>query len=166
MSGRQIAGMLCQELPVERTVGRGQTDGANARVLDDPARTEAFIRGQHPGSSSPAYLLAKTVDLSPFGHLLDLGGGSVHSRSRRSVVTRRSAQWSLIMPASLRSPRRSLRMPVSSSPRSMRRATAPPRQSRAGRASRNSRTRYIRGKRPTEAQTRRQIHDSKAVLGN
>jgi hypothetical protein len=44
--------------------------------LDDPVRTEEFIRGQHAGSSGPAYLLAKTHDVARFTRLLDLGGGS------------------------------------------------------------------------------------------
>jgi len=74
---QQIAGTLYSELPIARTVVRGQSQATTyAHFLDDPARTEAFIRGQHAGSSGPASLLAKSLDLSPFTRLLDLGGGS------------------------------------------------------------------------------------------
>ena len=74
---RQIAGTLYQQVPAARAVVRGGPSGATyARFLDDPARAEEFIRGQHAGSAGPAYLLAKTHDLRQFTCLLDLGGGS------------------------------------------------------------------------------------------
>lgn len=74
---RQIAGTLYLQVPAARAVVRGEAGGATyAGFLDDPARAEEFIRGQHAGSSGPAYLLAKTHDLAPFTCLLDLGGGS------------------------------------------------------------------------------------------
>jgi hypothetical protein len=74
---RQIAETLYARMPETRAVLRGQGHTTTyARFLNDPARTELFIRGQHAGSSGPAYLLAQTLDLSPFGRLLDLGGGS------------------------------------------------------------------------------------------
>jgi SAM-dependent methyltransferase len=74
---RQIAGTLYQQVPAARSVVRGGPRGATyARFLDDPARAEEFIRGQHAGSAGPAYLLAKTHDLGQFTCLLDLGGGS------------------------------------------------------------------------------------------
>jgi 2-hydroxy-4-(methylsulfanyl)butanoate S-methyltransferase len=73
----QIAETLYLQMPLTRAALRGQPGaGGYADFLNDPARTELFIRGQHAGSSGPAYLLAKTVDLSPYGCLLDLGGGS------------------------------------------------------------------------------------------
>ncbi len=74
---RQIAGTLYAQLPAARAVVRGEpVDQTYAGFLDDPARAEAFIRGQHAGSAGPAYLLAKTHDVSRFTCLLDLGGGS------------------------------------------------------------------------------------------
>jgi 2-hydroxy-4-(methylsulfanyl)butanoate S-methyltransferase len=74
---RQIAGTLYQQLPAARAVVRGGPSGPTyASFLDDPARAEEFIRGQHAGSAGPAYLLAKTHDLGQHTCLLDLGGGS------------------------------------------------------------------------------------------
>lgn len=74
---RQIAEILYAQVPDTRAILRGQAQaGTYNRFLEDPARTELFIRGQHAGSSGPAYLLAKTLDLSSFKCLLDLGGGS------------------------------------------------------------------------------------------
>jgi SAM-dependent methyltransferase len=74
---RQIAGILYPQVPAARSVVRGGPSGATyARFLDEPARAEEFIRGQHAGSAGPAYLLAKTQDLGRFTCLLDLGGGS------------------------------------------------------------------------------------------
>jgi SAM-dependent methyltransferase len=74
---RQIAATLYDQVPVARAVVRGETGGATyAGFLDDPVRAEEFVRGQHAGSTGPAYLLAKTHDLTPFTRLLDLGGGS------------------------------------------------------------------------------------------
>jgi SAM-dependent methyltransferase len=74
----QIAQTLYPQLPVARAVLRGglTTPPTYAAFLDDATRAEAFIRGQHAGSSGPAYLLAKSEDLSAFSRLLDLGGGS------------------------------------------------------------------------------------------
>jgi hypothetical protein len=74
---RQIAGTLYAQVPAARAVVRdGASDATYAGFLDDPARAEAFIRGQHAGSSGPAYLLAKTLDVGAATCLLDLGGGS------------------------------------------------------------------------------------------
>jgi 2-hydroxy-4-(methylsulfanyl)butanoate S-methyltransferase len=74
---RQIAGTLYAQVPSARAVARGEAvDATYAGFLDDPARAEAFIRGQHAGSAGPAYLLAKSHDVSRFRCLLDLGGGS------------------------------------------------------------------------------------------
>jgi SAM-dependent methyltransferase len=73
---RQIATTLYPQVPAARAVVRGQPGGTYAAFMDEPARVEEFIRGQHAGSSGPAYLLAKTHDLTRFTCLLDLGGGS------------------------------------------------------------------------------------------
>ena len=74
---RQIAATLYAQVPYARAVVRGEARSQTyAGFLDDPARVEEFIRGQHAGSSGPAYLLAKTQDLAGFSCLLDLGGGS------------------------------------------------------------------------------------------
>ncbi|MGH7358129.1 MAG: methyltransferase [Candidatus Rokuibacteriota bacterium] len=74
---RQIAMTLYSQLPAARAVVRGAAVGPTyAGFLEDPARAEEFIRGQHAGSSGPAYLLAKTFDAAPYTRLLDLGGGS------------------------------------------------------------------------------------------
>ena len=73
---RQIAGTLYAQLPTARAVVRGAGRATYAAFLDDPARAEEFIRGQHAGSSGPAYLLAKTLDVGQCRTLLDLGGGS------------------------------------------------------------------------------------------
>jgi SAM-dependent methyltransferase len=74
---RQIAATLYRQVPTARAVVRGAAPAATyAGFLDDPARAEEFIRGQHAGSAGPAYLLAKTQDLARFTTLLDLGGGS------------------------------------------------------------------------------------------
>ena len=74
---RQIAATLYAQVPAAAGVIRGHAAGVTyAGFLDDPARTEEFIRGQHAGSSGPAYLLARSHDLSGFTRLLDLGGGS------------------------------------------------------------------------------------------
>jgi 2-hydroxy-4-(methylsulfanyl)butanoate S-methyltransferase len=74
---RQIAATLYPQLPAARTVMRGgPAGGTYAGFLADPARAEEFIRGQHAGSSGPAYLLAKTFAAGAYACLLDLGGGS------------------------------------------------------------------------------------------
>jgi SAM-dependent methyltransferase len=74
---RQIATTLYAQLPAARAVVRGAAAGSTyAGFLEDPARAEEFIRGQHAGSSGPAYLLAKTFDAAGYTRLLDLGGGS------------------------------------------------------------------------------------------
>ena len=74
---RQIGETLYAQIPVARAVLRGEISPTTySQFLDDPARTEEFIRGQHAGSSGPAHLFAKNIDLSPFRSLLDLGGGS------------------------------------------------------------------------------------------
>jgi SAM-dependent methyltransferase len=74
---RQIAATLYAQVPAAGKVIKGCAAGVTyAGFLDDPVRTEEFIRGQHAGSSGPAYLLARSHDLSEFRCLLDLGGGS------------------------------------------------------------------------------------------
>lgn len=74
---RQIAATLYPQIPAARAVVRGDATGATyAGFLQDPDRAEEFIRGQHAGSSGPAYLLARNFDAAPFTCLLDLGGGS------------------------------------------------------------------------------------------
>lgn len=74
---RQIAATLYSQVPLARAVVRGRAlDATYAGFLDDPARAEEFIRGQHAGSSGPAYLLAKTAKVAGSTCLLDLGGGS------------------------------------------------------------------------------------------
>ena len=74
---RQIAATLYAQVPAARAVVRGAAPGGTyAGFLDDPVRTEEFIRGQHAGSSGPAYLLARAHDVARFSRLLDLGGGS------------------------------------------------------------------------------------------
>jgi SAM-dependent methyltransferase len=74
---RQVATTLYAQVPIARAVVRGEAGRETyAGFLDDPARVEEFIRGQHAGSSGPAYLLAKTQDLAGYTCLLDLGGGS------------------------------------------------------------------------------------------
>ena len=67
---RQIAATLYAQIPAAAGVIRGRAAGVTyAGFLDDPARTEEFIRGQHAGSSGPAYLLARSHDLSGFTRL-------------------------------------------------------------------------------------------------
>jgi hypothetical protein len=74
---RQIATTLYPQIPAARAVVRGDAAGPTyAGFLEDPVRAEEFIRGQHAGSSGPAYLLARNLDIAPYTCLLDLGGGS------------------------------------------------------------------------------------------
>jgi SAM-dependent methyltransferase len=74
---RQIADTLYHQLPQAGAVVRGETaDTSYFRFLDDPIRTELFIRGQHAGSAGPAFLLTRNADLSRYARMLDLGGGS------------------------------------------------------------------------------------------
>jgi predicted O-methyltransferase YrrM len=56
--------------------GQPQATSTYGSFLADGETAEEFIRGQHAGSSSPAGLLARTVDFSKYTNLLDLGGGS------------------------------------------------------------------------------------------
>lgn len=72
---KQVAGIMYPAVAQASRVLRG-AQPTYAAFLDDPARAEEFIRGQHAGSLGPASLLAKTVDLAGMKHLLDLGGGS------------------------------------------------------------------------------------------
>lgn len=72
---KQVAGIMYPAVARAGRVLRGDQP-TYATFLDDPARAEEFIRGQHAGSLGPAYLLARTVDLAGMTHLLDLGGGS------------------------------------------------------------------------------------------
>jgi SAM-dependent methyltransferase len=73
---RQIAATLYPQVPAARAALRGAGLATYGAFLDDPARAEEFIRGQHAGSSGPAYLLARILDVEPATCLLDLGGGS------------------------------------------------------------------------------------------
>jgi hypothetical protein len=75
---RQIALTVYPQVPLALAVLRGElaVPPSYGAFLDDPDRAEEFIRGQHAGSSGPAYLLATSEDLSRFSRLLDLGGGS------------------------------------------------------------------------------------------
>jgi cyclopropane fatty-acyl-phospholipid synthase-like methyltransferase len=63
-------------MPDARRALRGEAAATYSAFLDDPVRTEAFIRGQHAGSSGPAYLFSRNPDLANYRCLLDLGGGS------------------------------------------------------------------------------------------
>ncbi len=56
--------------------GRAESVPTYASFFETTELAEEFIRGQHAGSSSPAYLLARSLDLSEYHTLLDLGGGS------------------------------------------------------------------------------------------
>jgi cyclopropane fatty-acyl-phospholipid synthase-like methyltransferase len=56
--------------------GQVQATPTYASFLEDRERAEEFIRGQHAGSTSPAALLARSLDFSNYKNLLDLGGGS------------------------------------------------------------------------------------------
>ncbi len=44
--------------------------------LADPIEADAFSRAQHAGSLGPAMLMAKTIDFSGVGTILDVAGGS------------------------------------------------------------------------------------------
>lgn len=72
---KQIAGIMYPAVAQAGRVLHG-AQPTYAGFLDDPARAEEFIRGQHAGSLGPAALLARTADLAGMKHLLDLGGGS------------------------------------------------------------------------------------------
>lgn len=73
---KQIAETLYHQMPDARDALRGEAAATYSAFLDDPVRTEAFIRGQHAGSAGPAYLLSRNPDLANYRCLLDLGGGS------------------------------------------------------------------------------------------
>ncbi len=75
---RQIQLTLYDSATQIQAILEGQVESSPtyARFLETPERAEEFIRGQHAGSSSPAYLLARSLDLAEFNTLLDLGGGS------------------------------------------------------------------------------------------
>jgi hypothetical protein len=76
---RQISPLMYPSLPQVRSLLRGeslQTALDYASTLSDPWTTEEFVRGQHAGSLGPAILLSRSLDLSGFSRLLDLGGGS------------------------------------------------------------------------------------------
>lgn len=76
---RQVSPLSYPQLPRVRSLLRGEdltTELDYAHFLDDPKRTEEFVRGQHAGSLGPATLLARSYDFSGFSRLLDLGGGS------------------------------------------------------------------------------------------
>lgn len=45
-------------------------------MLEDPVEAEAFSRAQHAGSMGPAMLMAKTLDFSGVGTMLDVAGGT------------------------------------------------------------------------------------------
>jgi hypothetical protein len=73
---KQISETLYHQMPDARRALRGEAAASYLAFLDDPVRTEAFIRGQHAGSSGPAYLFSRNPDLANYRCLLDLGGGS------------------------------------------------------------------------------------------
>jgi SAM-dependent methyltransferase len=75
---RQVATLLYPQVPLATAVVRGEAMEPTTyfNFLDDPHRAEEFIRGQHNGSAGPAYLLARTLDLTGNCRLGDLGGGS------------------------------------------------------------------------------------------
>lgn len=73
---RQIAETLYHQMPDARAALRGEAGANYSAFLNDPVRTEAFIRGQHAGSAGPAYLLSRNPELANYKCLLDLGGGS------------------------------------------------------------------------------------------
>ncbi|MET0866520.1 MAG: class I SAM-dependent methyltransferase [Pseudorhodoplanes sp.] len=73
---KQIAETLYHQMPDAKRALRGEAAKSYSNFLDDPLRTEAFIRGQHAGSAGPAYLLSRNPDLAHHKRLLDLGGGS------------------------------------------------------------------------------------------
>jgi 2-hydroxy-4-(methylsulfanyl)butanoate S-methyltransferase len=75
---RQISAVLYDRMPLVRALLRGEPTEAlqYATTLSTPQATEEFIRGQHGGSLAPASLLARSLDLSGYARLLDLGGGS------------------------------------------------------------------------------------------
>src|ERR1700693_5823418 len=74
---RQISAVLYDRMHLIRALLRGEPTEAlaYATTLDSPQVTEEFIRGQHGASLSPASRLARTMDLSGYARLLDLGGG-------------------------------------------------------------------------------------------
>ncbi|MGZ6367361.1 MAG: methyltransferase [Ktedonobacteraceae bacterium] len=75
---RQLSTVLYDRMHLVRALLRGERDEAlsYATTLDSLQITEEFIRGQHGGSLTPAYRLARTMDLSHYTRFLDLGGGS------------------------------------------------------------------------------------------
>jgi 2-hydroxy-4-(methylsulfanyl)butanoate S-methyltransferase len=75
---RQISAVLYDRMRLIRPLLRGEPTEAlaYATTLNSPQVTEEFIRGQHGGSLAPASRLARTLDLSRYTRLLDLGGGS------------------------------------------------------------------------------------------
>ena len=54
----------------------GLAPGLAAAQMADPHRAERFSRAQHAGSSGPATVLARRVDLQHSHHLLDVAGGT------------------------------------------------------------------------------------------
>jgi hypothetical protein len=76
---RQISALIYSSLPQVRSLLRGESRSIArdyASTLSDPWTTEEFVRGQHAGSLGPAIMLSRSLDLSGFSRLLDLGGGS------------------------------------------------------------------------------------------
>jgi SAM-dependent methyltransferase len=76
---RQISSLIYSSLPQVRSLLRGEPLPITrdyASTLSDPWTTEEFVRGQHAGSQGPAILLSRSLDISGFSRLLDLGGGS------------------------------------------------------------------------------------------
>ncbi|GHO96829.1 SAM-dependent methyltransferase [Reticulibacter mediterranei] len=76
---RQISSLIYSSLPQVRSLLRGESEPIArdyASTLADPWTTEEFVRGQHAGSLGPAILLSRSLDISGFSQLLDLGGGS------------------------------------------------------------------------------------------
>lgn len=55
---------------------QGLAPGLAADQMADPHRAERFSRAQHAGSSGPATVLARRIDLQHSRHLLDVAGGT------------------------------------------------------------------------------------------
>lgn len=76
---RQISSLIYSRLPEVRSLLRGEslpTPLDYTSTLSDAWTTQEFVRGQHAGSLGPAVQLARSLDISGFRQLLDLGGGS------------------------------------------------------------------------------------------
>lgn len=61
---------------LEQALAGEPLHGLYNHAFKDAREAEDFTRGQHSGSKGPAFLLARSVDLSNCRNLLDVGGGS------------------------------------------------------------------------------------------